>query len=70
MFEENARQLLYAILLQAVKDYVSGEFNRPRILHELRCMGEMGRIVADRLEFHLDEVAENIGKTNVLEEAI
>ena len=70
MFEENARQLLYAILLQAVRDYVSGEFDRPTILKELRLMGEMGKIVANRLEFHLEEVAENLGKTNILEEAV
>lgn len=70
MFEENARQLLYAILLQAVRDYVSGEFDRPTILKELRLMGEMGKIVANRLEFHLDEVAQNIGKNNLLEEAV
>ena len=62
MYDENARQLAYAVLLLAVKDYVSGKYNRPKILRELRCMGAMGRKVANRLEFHLDEVAENMGK--------
>lgn len=69
MFEENARQLAYAVLLQAVKDYVSGNCKRERILRELRRMGEMGKAVADRLEFHLEEVAENMGK-ELFEEAI
>lgn len=71
MFDENARQLAYAVLMQAVKDYVSGKGNRKRILHELRQMGEAGNTVADRLEFHLDEVLANLGKNPVLlEEAI
>ncbi len=70
MFEENARQLAYAVLMQAVKDYVSGACNRPNILKELRRMGEIGKAVADRLEFHLDEVAENMGKDYLLEEVI
>ena len=70
MFDENARQLAYAVLMQAVRDYVSGEFDRPTILKELRCMGEMGKLVANRLQFHLSEVAENLGKANILEEAI
>lgn len=62
MFEENARQLAYAVLLQAVKDYVSGDYDRHKILCELRRMGGVGKAVADRLEFHLDEVAANMGK--------
>ena len=62
MFDDNARQLAYAVLLQAVKDYISGNYDRPRILRELRQMGAMGKKVANRLEFHLDEVAENMGK--------
>lgn len=76
MFEENARQLVAAILLQAVEDYVSGDYDRKNILRELRSKhmerlsGDMGRITADRLEFHLDEVAENIGKNHLLEVAI
>lgn len=69
MFEENARQLAYAVLLQAVKDYVSRDYNRDQILRELRRMGEAGKAVADRLEFHLDEVAANMGK-EILEDAI
>ena len=76
MYEQNVKQLVAAILLQAVEDYVSGNYNRKNILRELRSKhmerlsGDMGRIVADRLEFHLDEVAENIGKNHLLEEAI
>jgi hypothetical protein len=71
MFDENARQLAYAVLMQAVKDYVEGKGNRARILHELRRMGEAGNTVADRLEFHLDEVLVNLGKDpSILEEAI
>lgn len=70
MFDENARQLAYAVLMQAVKDYVSGDFNRPRILHELRKMGDLGKAVANRLEFHLSEVVENMGKANILEEIV
>ena len=76
MFEENVHQTISAILLQAVEDYVSGNYDRPHILRELRSnhiariAGEMGKIVANRLEFHLDEVAENIGKGHLLELAI
>lgn len=70
MFDENARQLTYAVLMQAVKDYVSGAGNRKKILHELRRMGEMGKTVANRLEFHLDEVATNLNKDHLLEEVI
>lgn len=70
MFDEYARQLAFAVLMQAVRDYVSGDYDRPTILRELRRMGEMGKTVADRLEFHLDEVAENMGKNHILEEAI
>ena len=76
MYEENVKQLVAAILLQAVEDYVSGNYNRTNILRELRSKhmerlsGDMGKIVAERLEFHLDEVAENIGKNHLLEEAI
>lgn len=70
MFEKNARQLAYAVLMQAVKDYVSGNYDRPKILRELRRMGEMGKTTANRLEFHLDEVVKNLGKDNLLEEAI
>ena len=70
MFEENARQLAYAVLFQAVRDYVSGEFDRPKILHELRRMGTMGKKTADRLEFHLSDVMENMGKSPILEDAI
>jgi hypothetical protein len=76
MIEENVRQLIAAILLQAVEDYVSEECDRKTILRELRSKhmerltGDMGRIVAERLEFHLDEVAENMGKAHSLEEAI
>jgi hypothetical protein len=62
MFEYNARQLAYAVLFQAVKDYVYSNCNRAKILKELRCMGAMGKMVANRLEFHLDEIAENMGK--------
>ena len=62
MFEKDARQLAYAVLLQAVKDYVSGNYDRAKILRELRRMGTMGKLVANRLEFHLDEVAENMNK--------
>lgn len=69
MFEEEARQLAYAVLMQAVKDYVSGDYNRPKILRELRRMGTMGKITADRLEFHLEEVAANMGK-DYLEEVV
>ena len=69
MFEENARQLAYAVLLQAVRDYVSGDYDRTKILRELRRMGTMGKITADRLEFHLDEVAANMNK-ELLEYAV
>ena len=62
MFYEEARQLAYAVLLQAVRDYVSGNYDRQKILYELRRMGTVGKLTADRLEFHLDEVAENMGK--------
>ena len=67
MFDENARQLAYAVLLQAVRDYVSGDYDRKKILYQLRKMGDMGKATADRLEFHLDEVAKNIGR-NILED--
>ena len=76
MYEENVKQLISAILLQAVEDYVSGKCDRKNILRELRSKhmerltGDMGKVVADRLEFHLDEVAENIGKNHLLEIAI
>lgn len=76
MFEENARQLVAAILLQAVEDYVSGDYDRKNILRELRSKhmerlsGDMGKITAERLEFHFDEVAKNIGKNHLLEVAI
>ena len=71
MFEENARQLAYAVLLQAVKDYVSGDYKcRKKILKELRLMGDVGGVTADRLEFHLDDVIKNLGKEQLLEEAI
>lgn len=69
MYKAEVRQLMSAVYLQAVKDYVSGNFNRAKILRELRCMGNMGKVVADRLEFHLDEVMENMGK-EPLEDAI
>ncbi len=76
MYEENVKQLVAAILLQAVEDYVSGKYDRKNILRELRSKhmerlsGDMGRITADRLEFHFDEVAENLGKNQFLVEAI
>lgn len=76
MYEENVRQLVAAILLQAVEDYVSGDYDRPNILRELRSKhmeriaGDMGRITAERLEFHFDEVVKNIGKNHILGEAI
>ena len=76
MFEENIKQLVAAILLQAVEDYVSGKHDRKNILRELRSKhmerlsGDMGKITADRLEFHFDEVAENLGKNHLLEAAI
>ena len=62
MFDENARQLAYAVLLQAVRDYVSGDCDRKTILRELRRMGEIGKTVADRLEFRLEDVIKNLGK--------
>ena len=76
MFEANVKQLVAAILLQAVEDYVSGDYDRKNILRELRSKhmerlsGDMGKITAERLEFHFDEVAENLGKTHLLAEAI
>jgi hypothetical protein len=70
MCDENARQLAYAVLMQAVRDYVSNECDRKTILRELRKMGHTGRMVADRLEFHLDEVIKNLGKDKLLEEAV
>ena len=76
MYEDNVKQLIAAILLQAVEDYVSGNCDRKNILRELRSKhmerlsGDMGRITADRLEFHFNEVAENIGRSHILEEAI
>ena len=76
MNEYGAKQLVAAILLQAVEDYVSGSHNRSAILRDLRSSymegiaGEMARITADRLEFHLDEVAENMGKVHQLELAM
>ena len=70
MFEENARQLAYAVLLQAVRDYVSGDCDRKTILRELRRMGEMGKATANRLEFHLNDVIKNLGKDKLLEEVI
>ena len=76
MYEENVKQLVAAILLQAVEDYVSGNYDRKNILRELRSKhmerlsGDMGKITAERLEFHLDEVAKNVGKNHLLEEAI
>lgn len=68
MFEENARQLAYAVLMQAVKDYVSGDYDRKKILAQLRRMGSTGKIVADRLEFHFDEVIKNLKKDCLLQE--
>lgn len=71
MYEENVKQLVAAILLQAVEDYVSGKYDRKNILRELRSKhieriaGDMGRITADRLEFHFDEVAKNLGKNHL-----
>ena len=70
MIAENARQLAYAVLMQAVKDYVSGDDDRSKILKDLRRMGTMGKVVAERLEFHLDEVIENMGKNQFLGEVI
>lgn len=70
MFDENARQLAYAVLMQAVKDYVSDDYDRKKILHQLRKMGDMGKITADRLKFHLDDIIKNLGKEQLLEEAI
>ena len=76
MFEENVKQLVAAILLQAVEDYVLARCNRKTILRELRSKhmerlsGDMGRITADRLEFHLEEVAKNLGKDLFLEEVV
>ena len=76
MFNENVRQLVAAILLQAVEDYVNETCDRKTILRELRSnhmerlAGDMGRITADRLEFHLEEVAENIGKNHLLDLAM
>ena len=70
MFDENARQLAYAVLMQAVRDYVSNECDRKTILRELRRMGTTGKMVADRLEFHLNEVIENLGKNRLLEVAV
>lgn len=70
MFEEYARQLAYAVLMQAVKDYVFEERKRPEILRELRLMGAVGKTVANRLEFHLDEVTKNLNKGHLLEEAM
>lgn len=69
MYDENARQLAYAVLSQAVKDYVSGSCNRAKILRELRQMGTVGKMTADRLEFHLNEVAANMNK-ELFEDAI
>lgn len=76
MYEENVKQLVAAILLQAVEDYVSGGYDRKNILRELRSKhmerlsGDMGKITAERLEFHLDEIAKNISKNHLLEVAI
>ena len=70
MFEENARELAYAVLFQAVKDYVSGNYDRTLILKHLRQMGNVGNITADRLEFHLEEVVENLSKKDLFTEAV
>lgn len=70
MFEYYARQLAYAVLFQAVKDYIADSRHRARILRELRQMGRIGKTVADKLEFHLDEVIENLGKGHLFEEVM
>lgn len=56
---ENYRQLLYAIVLQAVKDYFNGG-NKRRILSELRTLG--ADVVIEQLKKHPNEIKARLKK--------
>lgn len=56
---ENCRQLLCAIVLQAVKDYF-GDGNKRQILSELRMLG--ADVVIEQLKKHPNEIKSRIKK--------
>jgi hypothetical protein len=68
MKEENVRQLVAAILLQATKDYVriKQPARRAQILKDLRSKhmialaGDQSLLVAEQLEKHEDEIAKRL----------
>ena len=54
---ENCKQLMYAVLYQAVKDYFSATAEEQEIiLKELRLFGNKGAMVAEQLLLHPDEI--------------
>ena len=65
--DEAARQLVYGVLLQSVKDYFGKKANpqkRGKILKFLESNGELGITIANELRNNPDKIAERLGREN------